>query len=225
MFRLCSGESASLTERRASVLIIIGSHFIFTQDRDHLLPKPTDKAFNSSSSYSPSLHWLFSHYNTCQQCLTHLKSNCNGGGGSFVDYLSKCSENPSKVGCKCLNSTHYYHLAQQYIDVEGSYGIIVEENNEYKFKILDSTFPWLINTNLFTSIDNIELNFNDNNELSEFSWTLSSNQHLSSIKKFNPFYRRSCYGHHINRWEILHNTFDKNKLLKLFNNKTKFAKL
>lgn len=207
-------------------MIVLGSHFIFTQDRDHQLPKPSDHEFTKfnkkiNDQSSPSLHWLFSHYQSCSSCLNHLKSCCSGGGGGFIDYLSNCAIDSRCVGCGILSPNHFYHLAQQYVDVEGSYGQIIEENNEVKFRIIESTFPWLVGTTLFNPFDEINILFNAENVLTHFSWDISPSKPSSN----SPLYRRSYYAHHSDRWEIVHNTFTKEKLQNLFNHRVQHARL
>lgn len=120
----------------------------------------------------------------------HVKKHCGGGGAMFVDYLLCHSP---------LETSQAMTAARDYLDLEGSYGLV-----QPAWIIQQSTHPWLEKAHLISVMDTVSFIPDGRSSTGIQAMHWSSNTRDGS--------RPHCYG----AWEVLECSFTIEELNSMF---------
>ncbi len=139
-------RSPAIHERRDGLIIVVGNHFSFVQDREYV-------KLNSF----------------IQEHKDHVLRHGKGGGGAFIRYLINSQEESSSLE----RQKETRELMEEYLDLEGNYGQLIqsrERSGYFEWNIHRSTFPWNEKTSLFDKEKDILLPLFDKDEFVELRW-------------------------------------------------------
>ena len=209
-------KEKGLPAERDAVLLIVGSHWCLTVDRD----------------YTSTLQ----HYELIQQQLKLQEKQRDdsrdklqpptsplGGGAAFIDNLLFESSGSNAYSDNNNNNIHYNirrRIAEDYLSLEGSYGVVTLAGEHgltrSELNIARSTLPWLEGSELLQR-HNIQLQYNDVGELQSVIWespsSLPPSTPWNKTSNLNNTEPHRCLG----EWEVLECSFSRSELEAMFN--------